>query len=147
MGTQTYGHIRSFPKTHIHQPFKSWHSVLPKQDKYSATSPKFPQPFKVFPILTSPSTYLQAPLSPSNNRNTFAQDMFSNCPKFHPSLPALSTYFSHQPQLPHHPRVSHLLSHCNFPAFPNQSVILHNPGLKIHSDFSRLIPAAAARLL
>lgn len=141
-----WAHVRSFPKTHIHQPFKSWYSVLPKQEKYSATSPKFPQPFEVFPIVTSPSTYQQASFSPSNNLNTFAQDMFSNCPKFQTSLPALSTYFSH-PQLPDHPRVSHLLSHCNSPAFPNQSVILHNPGLKIHSDFSPRIPAAAARLL
>lgn len=49
-------------------------------------SPKSPQPFTVFPILTSPFTYLQASLSPSNNLNALAQDMFSNCPKFHPSL-------------------------------------------------------------
>lgn len=52
-------------------------------------TPKFPQPFKVLPILTSASIYLQAS---SNNLNTTPnQDTFSNCPTFHPSLP------SHQP--------------------------------------------------
>lgn len=128
-------HVRSSPKTHTDPPSIPDIQCFPNK----TNTPQHPQNvrslLKCFSI--SPFICLQTSLSPSNNLNTLTQDTFSNGPESQPSLPAPSTYFSHQPQLTHHPRAPRPLPHPGFPALPNQSLILHNPGLKVTLAFHR----------